>query len=195
MRVRHMYEVLDARGLRWTIERRGTPWRRAVRPVSLVAGRYPRHTLDWPVEEPPDEPRERTRLSRGEKAIVVALAPLAIFDALKAVVGYVIGGLLALPVVVLELALLAVAAAGLAPLRAVGLVRYRVDVTCRTGRYLHAETVLLVRGRRRARQLAHELAAGRQGARKSFWPTRLPDDVTVRAHRSIWQSSAEWVTK
>jgi hypothetical protein len=184
-------DVLDGRGMRWTIERRFAPWRRVVRPVSLVTGRYPSDVPVWPVEEPPAQPRGR--LSRREKAVVAALAPLALLDVLRTVAAYVFGGLLALPVVALELVVLGAAGSVLGLLRLAGLARYRVEVTCRTGHLLHAETVLLVRGRRRARQLVEELAARRRGATRSFWPTRLAAGVSVRSHRSIWQASANWI--
>lgn len=85
-----------------------------------------------------------------------------------------------LPLVVLETVALFVAGAVLAVPRALGLVRHRVDVLEHIGRHLYSDTILLVRGRRRARQLVEAVRDERRGATEPFRPDGLPGDVEVR---------------
>jgi hypothetical protein len=186
--------VLDAKGHRWTIERRFTPWYRLVRPVAYIMDKYPDLALTPPPGSAPEQPLASPppQWSRGEKiafAVIAAVfAPYVVGQVLMMLIAWI----LVWPVAALELSLVAVTGSCLELLRAVRLVRHRVDVTCWTGPRLHSETILLVRGSRRARQLVAALAAERFDAPRSFRPTALPADVTVRLHRSIWQASGEW---
>lgn len=181
-----MTRVLDAKGRQWSIGLRFSPWRRVVRPMAYMLGRNPRRELSIP---PPSSqvPEKKTAVDR---VIEVLLAPIVYSEA----IGPGIVWLLASPVIVVELAALGVVGAGLAVTRATGRARYRVDVVAHTGDLLHSETTLLIRGRGNAADLVTEVAEERTGAEQSFQPDGLPADVTVRSHRSIWQSSADWVT-
>ncbi|MPZ85225.1 MAG: hypothetical protein GEV28_34495 [Actinophytocola sp.] len=183
--------VLDAAGREWTVEQRFAPWRRVVQPIGLATRRYRRRTLR--LAPPPARPSRRPtpRMTRGDKAAAVAVAPLVAYDLLlQVVVLGVVAVVVLLPLVVIEAAAQVVAGTVLAALRTTGLVRRRVDVTVSTAHYLHSETVLLVRGP--VRELMADLATERRNAKASFRPAGLPDRVEVRSHRSIWQSSDEW---
>jgi hypothetical protein len=183
--------VLDAKGRTWFVGLRFSPWRRVVRPMAYMLGRNPRRELSTPPPKPP-EPEKKTV---ADRVIEVLLAPIVYAEA----IGPAIVWLLASPVIVVELAALGIGGAGLSVARAMGMARYRVDVVARTGDLLHSETELLIRGRGNAADLVTKVAEERTGAEQSFHPDGLPDvvrdDVTVRAHRSVWQSSAEWVTR
>jgi hypothetical protein len=177
-----MTSVRDAKGRQWTVRKRFSPWRRVVRPMAYMLGLNARRELSLP---PPPLPKEKKTVA--DRVIEVLLAPLAYHEA----IGPALVWLLVSPVIAVELAALGVGGGILAVLRAAGLARYRVEVIAHTRPALHSETVLLVRGR--AAELVTELAESLAGAERSFHPGGLPDDVTVRSHRSIWQSSAEWV--
>ena len=179
-----MTSVRDAKGRRWTVRLRFSPWRRVVRPMAYMLGLNPRRELSTPPPPPPEEKK-----TVGDRVMEVLLAPIAYHEA----IGPALLWLIASPVIAAELVALGIGGAGLAAARAVGLARYRVEVIAHTRPALHSETVLLVRGRDRAAELVSQLAADRDGAERSFHPDDLPDDVAVRSHRSIWQSSAEWV--
>jgi hypothetical protein len=180
-----MVRVRDANGRHWTVDPRFSPWRRVVRPMAYMLGLNPRRALSTPPPPPPPAAEKTV----GDRVIEVLLAPIAYHEA----IGPALLWLIASPVIAVELVALGVGGAGLAVARAAGLARYRVEVICHTRPALHSETVLLVRGRQRATELVAGLAADRDGAERSFHPGGLPAGVTVRAHRSIWQSSAEWV--
>ena len=124
-------------------------------------------------------------------AATVVLIPLLAVES----IGMVLAAILMFPLLALELALLGIAGMCLGLVRAAGLARQRVDVTCWSGHHLHSETVLLMHGRRRARQLVEQVAAERSAAPRSFEPSKLPADVTVRSHRSIWQAPDKWIPK
>lgn len=185
-----MTRVQDAKGRTWFVGLRFSPWRRVVRPMAYMLGRNPRRELSIPPPKPP-EPEKKTV---ADRVIEVLLAPFVYAEA----IGPAIVWLLASPVIAVELAALGIGGAGLSVARAMGMARYRVDVVARTGDQLHSETELLIRGRGNAADLVTEVAEERTGAEQSFHPDGLPDvvrdDVTVRSHRSVWQSSAEWVT-
>lgn len=181
-----MTRVLDAKGRTWAVGLRFSPWRRVVRPMAYMLGRNPRRELSVPPPKPPEQEKKTVT----DRVIEVLLAPIVYAEA----IGPAIVWLLASPVIAVELLALGVGGAGLAVARALGLARYRVDVEARTGDLLHSETTLLVRGRGNAADLVTAVAAERTGAEQSFHPNVLPDDVTVRSHRSVWQSSADWVT-
>jgi hypothetical protein len=178
-------------GRRWFIERRYSPWRLVVRPDALLYGRYPRRTLTLPPRDPAPPRRSQSRRENVVVAAWTALSLPQIF--VRAVVVSVLFAC-AVPCTVAEVVVRAVVSLGLAALRAAGLARHRVDVVARTGLLLHSETVLLVRGGRRARRLVGELWAERDTATRAFRPGCVPADVVVRSHRTVWQSSAEWVT-
>lgn len=180
--------VPDAKGREWTVEKRYTPWQRLVQPVALITESYPHHDLAWP-ETQPAEPSPREPRSPGSMVAAGVLMPLLMVES----IGMLLLPIIMLPFVALELALLGVAGFCLGLARAAGLARQRVDVTCWTGHRLHSETVLLVHGRRRARQLVGKLATERYDAQRPFWPHKLPADVTVRSHRSIWHAPDKWI--
>ncbi len=182
--------VQDVAGRRWFIERRYSPWRLVVRPDAVLHGKYPSRTLTLPPRVPAPPRRRSRKENLGLAGVVVVSLPEAI---LMAVVVSVLFALV-VPFTVAEVIVRAVASAGLAVLRAAGLARHRIDVVSRTGLLVHSETVLLVRGRRRARLVVGELWDERDTATRPFRPECVPADVTVRSHRSVWQSSAEWVT-
>lgn len=179
--------VRDAKGRAWTVTPRFSPWRRVVRPMAYMLGRNPRRELSTPPPPPPAPERKTV----GDRVIEVLLAPLTYQEA----IGPALVWLVLSPVILAELAALGVVGAGLAVARTTGLARYRVDLVACTSELLHSESTFLVRGRERARELVIELAEERTGAERSFHPGGLPEDVTVRSHRSIWQSSAEWVLR
>lgn len=181
--------VIDAKGNQWTIEQRWTPWRRRVRMEFLFDPRPERLALPeaQAAEQPPRESWSRGR----QVALGVALTPLVVFDG----VGLVVVSVFVVPVAALELVLLGIVGLCLGLVRATGLVRQRVEITCRTGHLLHSRTVLLVHGHRRARRLVDELAMERYEAKRPLSPTTLPADVSVRAHRSIWNSPETWIPK
>lgn len=179
-----MTSVRDAKGRQWTVGTRFSPWRRVVRPMAYMLGLNPRRELSIPPPAPP--PAEKKTVA--DRVIEVLLAPLTYQEA----IGPALVWLLVSPVIAVELVALGVGGAVLAVARSMGLARYRVEVIAHTRPALHSETVLLVRGR--ASELVTELASALAGAERSFHPNGLPDDVTVRSHRSIWQSSAEWVS-
>lgn len=183
----HAKRVLDAKGREWTVEQRRTPWRQLVRPLALITGSRSHNRLTRPeartAEPSPGEPR-----SRGWKVAAVLLAPLVVVEG----IGSVLCLIVMLPLAALELVLLGIAGLCLGLARGAGLARQRVDVTCRTGHHLHSATVLLVHGRRQARQLVEELAADRCSAERAFWPAQLSAGVTIRSHRSIWQGPDKW---
>lgn len=185
--------VLDSKGREWAIEKRCTPWHRLVRPVDLITESYPHRRLTAPEAQPaessPADPSPREPWSLGLKVAAVVLTPLVVVES----IGVLFLPIFMFPFVTLELALLGIAGFCLWLARAAGLARQRVDVTCWTGRHLHSETVLLVHGQRRARQLVEELVADRFAAQRPFSPTKLPADVTVRSQRSIWQSPDKWI--
>lgn len=178
--------VRDAKGRQWTVGLRFSPWRRVVRPMAYLLGLNPRRELSTPPPPPPAEEKKTV----ADRVIEVLLAPLAYQEA----IGPALVWLLVSPVIAVELVALGVGGAVLAAARSTGLARYRVEVVAHSRPALHSETVLLVRGWARAAELVTELAEDRDGADRSFHPNVLPDDVTVRSHRSIWQSSAEWVS-
>ena len=180
-----MTSVRDAKGRQWTVGPRFSPWRRVVRPMAYMLGLNPRRELSIP--PPPPPPAEKKTVA--DRVIEILLAPLTYQEA----IGPALVWLLVSPVIAVEVLALGVGGAGLAAARSMGLARYRVEVIAHTRPELHSETVLLVRGRARATELVTELAEALAGADRSFHPGGLPDDVTVRSHRSIWQSSAEWV--
>lgn len=181
--------VRDAKGRQWSIGPRFSPWRRVVRPMAYMLDRNPRRELSIPPPKPP-EPEKKTT---ADRVIEVLLAPIAYSEA----IGPAIVWLLASPVIAVELAALGIGGAGLSVARAAGLARYRVDVVAHTDELLHSETTLLIRGRGNTADLVTEVAEERAGAEQSFHPDGLPaeiiDEVTVRSHRSVWQSSADWV--
>jgi hypothetical protein len=181
-----MIRVRDAKGRQWTVGPRFSPWRRVVRPMAYLLGLNPRRELSTPPPPPPEEKK-----TAGDRVIEVLLAPITYSEAM----GPALLWLVASPVIAVELVALGIGGAVLAVARATGRARYRVEVIAHTRPALHSETVLLVRGRHRAAELMTELAADRAGAERSFHPDGLPDDVTVRSHRSVWQSSAEWVPR
>jgi hypothetical protein len=158
--------------------------------MAYMLGLNPRRELSIPPPKSP-EPEKKTV---ADRVIEVLLAPIVYAEA----IGPAIVWLLASPVIAVELLALGVGGAGLSVARGLGLARYRVDVIAHTGELLHSETTLLIRGRGNAADLVTEVAEERTGAEQSFHPDGLPDlvraDVTVRSHRSVWQSSAEWVT-
>ncbi|GAB1508620.1 hypothetical protein [Actinophytocola sp. KF-1] len=176
--------VRDAKGRQWSVGLRFSPWRRVVRPMAYMLGRNPRRELSTPPAAPPERKK-----STADRVVEVLAAPIVYSEA----IGPAIVWLLASPLIAAELVALGAGGAGLAVARALGMARYRVEVVAHTGFLLHSETALLVRGRARAGELVARLAEDRAGAGSSFHPDGLPADVTVRAHRSIWQSSAEWV--
>jgi hypothetical protein len=180
-----MTSVRDAKGRQWTVGLRFAPWRRVVRPMAYMLGLNPRRELSLPPPPPPPEEKKTV----VDRVIEVLLAPFTYQEA----IGPALVWLLVSPVIAVEVLALGVGGAVLAAARAMGLARYRVEVVAHTHPALHSETVLLVRGRARAVALVTELAEALAGADRSFHPGGLPDDVTVRSHRSIWQSSAEWV--
>jgi hypothetical protein len=180
-----MTSVRDAKGRQWTVGLRFSPWRRVVRPMAYMLGLNPRRELSTPPPPPPPEEKKTV----GDRVIEVLLAPLAYHEA----IGPALVWLLVSPVIAVELVALGVGGAVLAAARSMGFARYRVEVVAHTRPALHSETVLLVRGQARAAELVTELAEDLAGADRSFHPDGLPDDVTVHSHRSIWQSSAEWV--
>jgi hypothetical protein len=160
-------KITDAKGREWTVERRFAPWRRVLRLFALAAGRYNR----WP-------PRD------GSRGYLDAEGQLVVF-----VYGVLLGVIL-LPVTLLELLALAVAGWVLAGLRAAGRARYRIDVIGYDGGHVYSATVLLTKDPDR---LVEALTTQRRGAEHAFRPAGLPDGVEVRSHRSLWQSTAEWV--
>ncbi|TDV41419.1 hypothetical protein [Actinophytocola oryzae] len=161
----------DAKGREWTVEWRFAPWRRVLRFFALAAGRY--RYGRWPHGD-------GTSSLDAEGSLVVLLY------------GSLLGIVLS-PLTLLELLAQLTSGAVLAALRAAGLARYRVDVRALSDHYLHSETVLYVRGGDRAGWLTSAIGDERQGAEQAFRPDWLPDDVEVRTHRSLWQSTAEWV--
>jgi hypothetical protein len=181
-----MIKVRDAKGRRWTVGPRFSPWRRVVRPMAYMLGLNPRRELSTPPPAPPEEKK-----TVGDRVMEILLAPIVYHEA----IGPALLWLVASPVIAVELIALGIGGAGLAAARTVGLARYRVEVIAHTWPALHSETVLLVRGRERAAELVTEVAERLDGADRSFHPDVLPEDVTVHSHRSIWQSSAEWVTR
>jgi len=185
--------VRDAKGRTWTVERRFSPWRRVVRPTAYLFRNNPGRKLSTP-PPPVDEPPKETKTA-GDRLIDVLLAPLVYQEAIVVLVGRGLVCLPALPFVLAELVALGVAGAVLSVVRATGGAPYRVDLIAHTGHELHSETTLLVRGRDRARELVAELADDRTGAERAFHPDTLPADVTGHTHRSVWQSSAEWVSR
>jgi hypothetical protein len=182
--------VQDMAGRRSFIERRYSPWRLVVRPDAVLYGRYPRRTLALPPRDP--APPRRSK-SRKENVALAALLALSLPEAVMCAVIISVLFACVVPFTVAEVVVRAVASLGLAAVRAAGLARHRVDVVSRTGILLHSETVLLVRGGRRARRLVGELWDERDTATRTFQPGCVPADVVVRRHRTVWQSSAEWV--
>jgi len=181
------HSVVDAKGREWTVTRRFLPWRRVIEPFALATFRYRRRRLTQP---PRPVKHGGGKKSCGEVIFEMVLTPILsphliffwIFIALVLVV--------LLPLAAVELLAQLAVGGVLAPARALGWARHRVDVTARTGRDLHSETVLLLRDG--ARELVDAIRAERQGAEWSYRPE--PDDrVEVRVHRSVWQPSEEWV--
>jgi hypothetical protein len=164
--------VLDAKERKWAVTLRFMPWRRVLRLFALATGRY--RYGHWP-----PRPGSGSYLD-AEGALVVALFGLVLAVVL-------------LPLTLLELLAQVVGGAVLAALRASGWVRYRVDVLGYEGDYLQSKTVLLVRGGRRARRLVDTVTDERRGAEHAYRPGGLPEGVEVREHRSMWQSSGDWV--
>lgn len=153
----------------WAVVRRFGPWRRVFRLFAWALGRY-RHR-QWSRE---------TQSSLDAEGQLVAL----VYKLLLAVI--------LLPLTVLELLAWAVAGGVLAALRKTGPARYRVDVLGYQKDRLYSETVLLVQ-KKRLRWLLDALNGDRRANEHAFRPDWLPDDIEVRTHRSLWQSTGEWV--
>jgi hypothetical protein len=161
--------VTDGKGRVWVVKRRFAPWRRVLRLFALATGRY--REGQW-------RPRSTQSSLDAEGSLVVL------------VYGSLLGVVL-LPLTLLELAAQGIAGGVLAALRASGVARYRVDVLGLVDKYVHSETVLLVRKDPGA--LVEAIAAERNGAGQSFQVDTLPEDVHVERHRSLWQATSEWV--
>ncbi|MFL6124948.1 hypothetical protein [Actinophytocola sp.] len=157
----------------WTVVRRLAPWRRVFRLFAWALGRY-RHR-QWPRD--PSRDGQSSLDAEGELVAFVYKSLLAV---------------LLLPLTVLELLAWAAAGGVLSLLRKWGLVRYRLDVLGYKEDKLYSETVLLVRGKRLP-WLLDALKGDRRVNEHAFRPNWLPDDIEVRTHRSLWQSTGEWV--